>query len=194
MKKSTILAAVAASAALTVGLAACGNTSTPSASPVAPDKDCTELARPADPHNLIGREWPWPACSALDDVQPGVNQERAEAVVFDARQRVAAAKRNIAVLATVGNRENDPDALTEFHGRIENVRGRLADDLMASRLALQGTPPAGFSLDYSKTHDPSKTCADAWDVAKCIATHGADKGAFPYEMHTASPGMTGEGR
>ncbi|CPX22466.1 Uncharacterised protein [Mycobacteroides abscessus] len=192
--KHNRIAVAAASAALVVGLAACGHTSTPTAQPVPADSNCAEVARPNDPHGLIGNEWPWPACSALSDVTPGVDPQRAAAVVFDARQRVAAAKRNIAVLATVGNRENDPDALTEFHGRIENVRGRLADDLMASRLALQGTPPAGFSLDYSKTHDPSKTCADAWDVAKCIATHGADKGAFPYEMHTASPGMTGEGR
>ncbi|SLI41298.1 Uncharacterised protein [Mycobacteroides abscessus subsp. massiliense] len=188
MKKNLMLAAAST---LTVGLlAACGSTSAPSASPVPADKDCTELARPADPHNLIGREWPWPACSALDDVQPGVNQERAEAVVFDARQRVAAAKRNIAVLATVGNGENDPEALTEFHGRIENVRGRLADDLMASRLALQGTPPEGFSLDYSKTHDP-KSCADAWDFDKCTTTGGRDKGQPPpYLTHTASPGLT----
>lgn len=194
MANIRILAATAASMAA-VGLAACGSPSAPVAQPVPADKDCTERARPADPHNLIGREWPWPACSALDDVQPGVNQERAEAVVFDARQRVAAAKRNIAVLATVGNRENDPEALTEFHGRIENVRGRLADDLMASRLALQGTPPQGFELDYTKHHDPSKTCSDAWDVPRCTETHGADKGEPPpYLTHTASPAWTGTGR
>lgn len=192
MKNARILAATAA--ALTVGLlSACGHASTPVAQPIPPDTDCTEVARPADPNGLIGREWPWPACSALSDVTPAVDKDRAEEIVFDARQHVEAAKRNIAVLATVGNKETDPDALTEFHGRIENVRGRLADDLMNSRLALQGTPPEGFELDYSKTHDPSKTCADAWDVAKCIATHGADKGAFPYETHSASPGMT-EGR
>lgn len=192
-KKNLILAA--ASAALTVGLAACGHASTPEAQPIPADKNCAEVARPADPHGLIGNDWPWmSACGVMSDVQPGVDKERADSIVFDARQRVVAAKMAISVLSTMGNKETDPDALTEFHGRIENVRGRLADDLMASRLALQGTPPAGFSLDYSKTHDPSKTCADAWDVAKCIATHGADKGAFPYEMHTASPGMTGEGR
>ncbi|SKO98094.1 hypothetical protein [Mycobacteroides abscessus] len=191
MKNARILA-LASSAAVVGLMTACG-TSTPSASPVPADKNCTELARPADPHNLIGREWPWPACSALDDVTPGVDPQRAEAIVFDARQRVAAAKRNIAVRATVGNKETDPDALTEFHGRIENVRGRLADDLMASRLALQGTPPAGFSLDYRNSPNPL-SCADAWDFEKCIETGGRDKGVFPYETHTASPGMTGEGR
>lgn len=190
MKKNLMLAAAST---LAVGLSACGSASTPTASPIPADKDCAEITKPSDPRGLIGREWPWPACSALDDVQPGVNQERAEAVVFDARQRVAAAKRNIAVLATVGNRENDPEALTEFHGRIENVRGRLADDLMASRLALQGTPPEGFSLDYRSSPNPL-SCADAWDVAKCTATGGRDKGQPPpYLTHSASPGLT-EGR
>ncbi|SIG37508.1 Uncharacterised protein [Mycobacteroides abscessus subsp. abscessus] len=190
--KNRILAGLAASA-LTVGLSACGHASTPSASPVPPDKDCTELARPSDPHGLIGNEWPWPSCDALSDVTPGVDQARAEAIVFDARQHVAAAKRNIAVLATVGNKETDPEERAQFHGRIENVRGRLADDLMNSRLALQGTPPAGFALGYTKHHDPL-SCSDAWDFEKCIETGGRDKGAFPYETHTASPGMTGEGR
>lgn len=190
MKNSRILAA--ASTMMAVGLmTACGG-STPSASPIPPDKNCTELAKPSDPHGLIGNEWPWPACSALDDVQPGVNQERAEAVVFDARQRVAAAKRNIAVLATVGNKETDPEALTEFHGRIENVRGRLASELVDSTLALKGTPPEGFALDYRNSPNPL-SCADAWDFKACVATGGRDKGVFPYETHTASPGLT-EGR
>lgn len=191
MKKKKNLILAAASAAV-VGLTACG-TSTPSASPIPADSNCTELAKPADPHGLIGNEWPWPACSALSDVTPGVDQARAAEIVFDARQHVAAAKRNISVLATVGNKETDPEALTEFHGRIESVRGRLADDLMNSRLALQGTPPDGFSLDYSKTSNP-KSCADAWDFQRCIATGGRDKGTFPYETHTASPGLTGTGR
>lgn len=191
MKKNLMLAA--ASAAV-VGLTACGG-STPSASPVPPDKDCTELAKPNDPHNLIGREWPWPACNALSDVTPGVDPQRAEDIVFDARQRVAAAKRNISVLATVGNRETDPVAQAQFHGRIESVRGRLADDLMNSRLALQGTPPEGFSLDYSKHPNPL-SCADAWDFDNCIATGGKDKGSPPWylQTHSASPAWTGEGR
>ncbi|SHO82649.1 hypothetical protein [Mycobacteroides abscessus] len=191
MKKNLILAA---STLAVVGLTACGN-DTPVAQPIPADKDCTELAKPNDPHNLIGNEWPWAACDALSDVQPGVDQARAEAIVLDARQRVAAAKRNISTLATVGNRETDPVALTQFHDRIEDVRGRLADDLMASSLALKGTPPQGFRLAYSKTYDPSKTCSDAWDFDKCIATDGKDKGTFPYETHTASPGVTeGQGR
>lgn len=197
MKKNVILAAVAAST-LAVGLAACGHASEPSASPVPPDKDCTEVARPADPNDLIGREWPWmSACSALYDVQPGVDKERADSIVFDARQRVAETKYHISLLATMGNKESNPEAQAKFRSYIQDARGRLADDLMDSRLALQGTPPDGFSLGYTKHHDPSKTCADAWDVAKCIATHGADKGQPPPwypQTPSASPGLTGAGR
>lgn len=194
MKNARILA-VAASAALTVGLSACG-TSTPVAQPIPPDTDCTEVSKPDDPNNLIGNDWPWmSACGVMSDVQPGVDKERADDIVYDARQRVVAAKRNISILATVGNRETDPEALTQFHDRIENVRGRLADDLMASSLALKGTPPQGFSLDYSKHPNPL-SCADAWDFDECTTTGGRDKGQPPsYLTHTASPGVTeGQGR
>lgn len=164
MKNARILAATAA--ALTVGLVSACGTSTP-VQPVAADSNCTEVAKPSDPHGLIGNEWPWmPSCDVLSDVTPGVDPQRAEAIVFDARQRVVAAKRNISVLAMVGNKESDPEALTEFHGRIENVRGRLADDLVDSTLALKGTPPEGFSLDYVRGGT----------------------------IHSASPGLTGQGR
>lgn len=183
MKKNRILAALAASA-LSVGLSACGHDGTPTASPIGADKNCTELARPADPHGLIGNEWPWPACSALSDVTPGVGQRRAAEIVYDARQRVVAAKRNISVLATVGNKETDPEALTEFHSRIEDVRGQLADDLMASRAALEGHAPEGFSLAYTKHSDEGKTCADAMDFQACASER----------PHSASPGLTGGGR
>lgn len=183
MKKNRILAAMAASA-LTVGLSACGSSSAPAAQPIGADKDCTELAKPADPKGLIGREWPWPACSALSDVTPRVDQQRAAEIVYDARQRVAAAKRNIAILAAVGNKEADPETLTEFHDRIENVRGQLADDLMASRAALEGQAPEGFSLAYSKRAESRKTCSDAWDFQACVDAR----------PHSASPGLTGGGR
>lgn len=183
MKKNRILAALAASA-LSVGLSACGHDGTPTASPIGADKNCTELARPADPHGLIGNEWPWPACSALSDVTPGVGQRRAAEIVYDARQRVVAAKRNISVLATVGNKETDPEALTGFHDRIENVRGQLADDLMASHAALEGNPPQGFTLAYSKNADGDKSCSDALDFQACVDAR----------PHSASPGLTGEGR
>lgn len=193
MKKNLILATVAAST-LAVGLSACGSASTPTASPIPADKDCAEITKPSDPRGLIGREWPWPSCSALSDVTPGVDQARAEAIVFDARQRVAAAKRNISVLATVGNRETDPVAQAQFHDRIQDVRGRLAGELIDSTLALKGTPPEGFSLDYSKHPNPL-SCSDAWDFHRCLATHGADKGQPPpYLIHTASPAWTGAGR
>ncbi|WP_255783840.1 hypothetical protein [Mycobacteroides abscessus] len=179
--KNLILAAITAS--MTVGLAACG-TSEPTAQPIPPDKNCTELSKPADPHGLIGREWPWPACSALSDVQPGVGQQRAAEIVYDARARVVAAKRNISVLAAVGNKETDPESLTEFHSRIENVRGQLADDLMVSRAALEGNPPQGFSLAYTRHSDEGKTCADAMDFQACASER----------PHSASPGLTGGGR
>lgn len=194
MKNARILAAVAASAAV-VGLSACGNTSTGSASPVPPDKGCAEVTKPNDPNNLIGREWPWMSdCSALDDVTPGVDRARAEAVVFDARQRVVAAKMAISVLASQGNKLNDPQAQQPYRAKIEDIRGRLAGELVDSRLALQGTPPEGFSLDYRNSPNPL-SCADAWDFKACVATGGAEKGQPPsYLTHSASPGMTGEGR
>ncbi|MBN7375686.1 hypothetical protein I3U60_05245 [Mycobacteroides abscessus subsp. massiliense] len=183
-KNARILAAVAASA-VAVGLSACGShTSEPAAQPIGADKDCTELAKPADPKGLIGREWPWPACSALSDVTPRVDQGRAREIVFDARQRVVAAKRNIAILATVGNKEADPEALTELHDRIEDVRGQLADDLMASHAALEGHAPEGFSLAYSKNANGNKSCADALDFQACVDAR----------PHSASPGLTGGGR
>lgn len=147
MKKNLILAATAST--LAVGLAACGSHSTLTASPVPADKDCTEVTRPSDPNGLIGRDgWPFPACSALSDVQPGVDQARAAEIVYDARQRVVAAKREIVLLAAQGNQATDPQQATGFRDRIEDVRGRIADDLMRSSLALKGTPPQGFSLAY----------------------------------------------
>lgn len=188
--KNLILAT--ASAALVVGLAACGSTSTPSAVP--PDKDCAELSKPADPHNLIGPEWPWPACNTLSDVTPGVDKDRAEAIVFDARQHVVEAKHHIALLVGTGNKETNPEERAQFRDRIQDVRGRLASQLVDSTLALQGTPPEGFALGYTKHHNPL-SCSDAWDFDKCIATGGKDKGVFPYETHSASPGLTeGQGR
>lgn len=196
--KHNRIAVAAASAALVGLMTACGHTSTPVAQPIPPDTDCTEVARPADPNGLIGREWPWPACNALSDVTPGVDSQRAAEIVFDARQRVVAARMAISLLSTMGNKETSEDAHAKFRFYIENLRGNLADDLMHSRMALEGTPPAGFHLDYTKHHDPSKTCADAWDVRKCTATQGADKGQPPPwypQTPSASPGLTeGQGR
>lgn len=185
MKKNARILAATVASALTVGLSACGHDSTPTASPIGADKDCTELARPADPKGLIGREWPWPACDALSDVQPGVGQQRAAEIVYDARARVVAAKRNIAILAAVGNKETDPEALTALHDRIENVRGQLADDLMRSHAALEGHAPEGFTLAYAKHSDGNKSCADALDFQACVSDA---------RVHSASPGVTGGGR
>ncbi|OHU38977.1 hypothetical protein BKG80_10870 [Mycobacteroides chelonae] len=156
MKNLMLAAAVAAS---TVGLmTACGN-DTPAAQPIPTDKGCVEIAKPSDPHGLIPSDgWPFPACSALSDVTPGVDQARAVAVVYDARQRVVAAKRAISLLAAQGNQlagivTNSDATVADYRGRIEDVRGRIAQDLMNSRLALQGTPPKDFALGYVKGGD-----------------------------------------
>ncbi|WP_457125839.1 hypothetical protein [Mycobacteroides abscessus] len=163
--KHIIVAATVASMA--VGLVACGHDSTPAAQLIGADKNCVEVAKPADPHGIIPSDgWPFPACSALSDVQPGVDQARAAAVVYDARARVVAAKREIIFLAAKGNQATDPQQATGFRDRISDARGRIADDLMNSRLALQGTPPQGFSLAYVRGED----------------------------THTASPLWTGQGR
>lgn len=158
MKKNARILALITVSAATVGLAAC-STSEPAAQPVPPDKNCTELARPADPKGIIPSDgWPFPACSALSDVQPGVDQARAAEIVYDARQRVTAAKRAISLLATQGNQladiVTDSDAtVAGFRDRISDTRGRIADDLMNSRLALQGTPPKDFHLGYVRGED-----------------------------------------
>lgn len=158
MKKNIRILALITVSAATVGLAACG-TDTPVARPIGADKNCVEIARPADPHGLIPSDgWPFPACSALSDVTPGVDQQRAEAVVYDARQRVSAAKRSISLLAAQGNQlasiETNSDAtVTQYRDRISDTRGRIAQDLMNSTLALKGTPPEGFSLGYVRGED-----------------------------------------
>jgi len=181
MKKNVILAA--ASAAAVVGLMSACGTNTHTAQPISPDKDCTELAKPNDPNNLIGNEWPWPACDALSDVTPGVDQARAEAIVFDARQHVEAAKRSISLLATDGNKVADSEARDGYRAKIEDIRGRLADDLMRSHAALEGHAPEGFSLAYSTRPNPL-SCSDAMDFQACIES----------SKHSASPGVTGGGR
>lgn len=171
MKKKNLILAATAASALTVGLSACG-TSTPVAQTIPADSNCTEVSKPSDPHGFIGRDgWPWPACNALSDVTPGVDTAKAEAIVYDARQRVAAAKREISLLAAQGNQlagivTNSDATAADYRGRIEDVRGRVADDLMNSRLALQGTPPQGFALAYVKGE----------------------------AIHSASPIWTGQGR
>lgn len=172
MKNIRILAAITASTMAMVGLSACGSPSTPEAQPIPPDKNCVEVAKPTDPHGIIPSDgWPFPACSALSDVQPGVDQARAAAVVYDARQRVAAAKREISLLAAQGSQladiETNSDAtVADYRVRIEDVRGRIAADLVNSTLALKGTPPEGFSLGYVRGED----------------------------VHSASPIWTGQGR
>ncbi|WP_100485826.1 hypothetical protein [Mycobacteroides abscessus] len=154
MMNARILAATAASL-VAVGLAAC-STSAPAAQTIGADPNCVEIAKPSDPHGLIPSDgWPWPACDALSDVTPGVNTAKAESIVYDARQHVVAAKRAISLLAAQGNQLADivtdsTATVTQYRDRISDTRGRIADDLMASRLALQGTPPQGFALAYVK--------------------------------------------
>lgn len=171
MKKNARILALIAVSAATVGLAAC-STSEPAAQPVPPDKNCVEVAKPTDPHGIIPSDgWPWPACSALSDVTPGVDTAKAESIVYDARQRVIAAKRSISLLAAQGNQLADivtdsTATVAGFRDRISDTRGRLADDLMNSTLALKGTPPQDFHLGYVRGGD----------------------------VHSASPAWTGQGR
>lgn len=155
--KNLILAAVAAST-LTVGLSACG-TSTPAAQP-SPDvfpveRACADVSRPADPHGLIGDNWLADnACAVFNMNRPGadVDSAQAERIVYDARMRALAGKRDIALLARQGNAQiGAPGGLeTDFKGAISERRAALKQELDASSLALQGKAPEGFRIEYLK--------------------------------------------
>lgn len=159
MKKSTILAAVAASAALTVGLAACGSTSTPSAAPEAQpfprERQCQDIQRPADPHGLIGDHWfKDDACSILNMNNPGagVDPDQAARIVYDARMKMLLGKRDIYMAAVEGNKqsENPSGVTTDFSGLIAQRYSTIKDEVNDSRDALGGHAPEGFHIDFVK--------------------------------------------
>ncbi|PVB10693.1 hypothetical protein [Mycobacteroides abscessus] len=157
--KNRILA-VAASA-LTVGLAACGShTSAPEAQGPLPDvfpaeQGCADIPKPADPHGLIGDEWLNDnACAVFNMNRPGVgvDSEQGVRIVYDARMKALAGKRDIALLARQGNAQiSAPSGVkTDFKSVIAQRRASLKAELTASGLALQGRAPEGFRISYLK--------------------------------------------
>lgn len=158
MKKNRILAAVAASMAV-VGLAACGSHSTPAAQPgtqpFPAEKQCQDIPKPADPHGFIGDEWLNDnACAVFNMNRPGVgvDSEQGVRIVYDARMKALAGKRDIALLARQGNAQiGAPGGLeTDFKSAIAQRRAALKQELTASGLALQGHAPDGFRISYLK--------------------------------------------
>lgn len=153
-----IIAATAAGL-VAVGLAACGSHSTPEAQPL-PDvfpaeRACADIPKPADPHGFIGDEWLNDnACAVFNMNRPGadVDSAQAERIVYDARMRALAGKRDIALLARQGNAQiGAPGGLeTDFKGAISERRAALKQELDASSLALQGKAPEGFRIEYLK--------------------------------------------
>lgn len=159
--KNLILAAVAAS--MTVGLAACGShTSTPAAQSV-PDvfpieRGCADVSRPADPHGLIGDNWLTDNACAVFNMNhpgPGVDADQAERIVYDARMRALAGKRDLTLLARQGNAQiSAPSGVeTDFKSVIAQRRASLKAELDASSLALQGHAPQDYRIEYLKNSD-----------------------------------------
>ncbi|SIA10589.1 Uncharacterised protein [Mycobacteroides abscessus subsp. abscessus] len=156
--KNRILA-VAASMALAVGLSACGQASTPTASPEAQpfprEQQCQDISRPADPHNLIGDNWPKDdSCAIFNMNRPGagVSQEQAEKIVYDARMKMLLGKRDIAMLAIEGSKQLDhPSGVTtDFADIIAQRYSTIKDEVNDSRAALGGHAPEGFRIDFVK--------------------------------------------
>ncbi|SKG53722.1 Uncharacterised protein [Mycobacteroides abscessus subsp. massiliense] len=179
MKNIRILAAITASTVATVGLSACG-TSTPAAQP-SPDvfpveRACADVSRPADPHGLIGDNWLADnACAVFNMNRPGagVDGDQAAKIVYDARMKALAGKRDIAILARQGTEQADnPNGVTtDFKGAIAQRRASLKAEINASGLALQGKAPEGYSIEYVKNSDASNSHVDD-------------------RPHSASPGLT----
>ncbi|MBN7315092.1 hypothetical protein [Mycobacteroides abscessus] len=164
MKHNRMLAATAAST-LTVGLlAACGHTSTPSASPK-PDpfpreSQCQDIQRPADPHNVIGDNWVADdACNILNLNRPGagVSQEQAEKIVYDARMRMFFGKRDIYMLAVEANKqaENPSGVTTDFAGIIAARHASITKEVNDARDALAGHAPEGYRILVLRGDVPS---------------------------------------
>lgn len=161
--KIRILAAIAASV-VAVGLAACGRHSTPTAQPGTQpfprEKQCQDVSSPADPHGLIGDNWPMDdSCLIFNMNRPGadVDSEQAEKIVYDARMKALMGKRDISLLARQGSAQiSTPSGVeTDFKSAIAQRRESLRAELNASGLALQGKAPEGYSIEYLKDSAPS---------------------------------------
>lgn len=156
--KHIIIAATSA-ALVAVGLAACGSHSAPTAQPL-PDvfpveQGCQDIPRPADPHGLIGDNWLTDnACAVFNMNRPGegVDADQAEKIVYDARMKALAGKRDISLLARQGDAQiSNPTGLaTDFKDAIAQRRASLKDELTASGLALQGKAPEDYRISYLK--------------------------------------------
>ncbi|WP_235886895.1 MULTISPECIES: hypothetical protein [Mycobacteroides] len=174
---------IAASAVLVaaVGLmSACGSLSAPEAQPGAQpfprEQQCADVSRPADPHGLIGNNWPTDdSCAIFNMNRPGegVDADQAEHIVFDARMRALMGKRDIIFLVRQGTEQADnPNGVTtDFKGAIAQRRASLKAEINASGLALQGKAPEGYSIEYVKNSDASNSHVDD-------------------RPHSASPGLT----
>lgn len=162
MKHNRILAAVAASAAVVGLVSACGHTSEPAAQPdlFPREQQCTDVSRPADPHNVLGASWfRDDACDILnlDHAGPGVDPDQAARIVYDARMKMVMGKRDLYSLAVEANQQLDRDhgVKTDFAGIIAQWHKNIKDELNASRDALAGHAPEGFRIEYRKGDVPS---------------------------------------
>ncbi|WP_078344948.1 hypothetical protein [Mycobacteroides chelonae] len=162
MKKNMV--AASAALALTVGLSACGShTSAPEAQGPLPDvfpveQGCTDIPKPSDPHGLIGNNWLSDnACAIFNLNHPGegVDAEQAARIVYDARMKALAGKRDISLLARQGSAQiSTPSGVeTDFKSAISERRAALKAELTDSGLALQGQAPQGFRIEYLKNSD-----------------------------------------
>lgn len=160
MKHNRVLA-VAASMALAVGLSACGQASTPTASPdpFPREQQCQDIQRPSDPHGLIGSHWfNDDACNILNSNRPGagVDADQARAIVYDARMKLMMGKRDIyALVVFLANDQLDHGVTTDFSGLIAARHATITEELDASRAALAGHAPEGYHLDFMKNDAPS---------------------------------------
>ncbi|SHZ38615.1 Uncharacterised protein [Mycobacteroides abscessus subsp. abscessus] len=159
MKNARILALTVMSAA-TVGLSACGShTSEPAAQPgtqpFPAERACTDIPKPSDPHGLLGNNWLTDnPCAIFNMNRPGegVDADQAEKIVYDARMRALAGKRDIALLARQGDAQiSNPTGLaTDFKDAIAQRRAALKQELTNSGLALQGRAPQDYRIAYLK--------------------------------------------
>lgn len=159
MKKNMV--AASAALALTVGLSACGShTSAPEAQGPLPDvfpveQGCTDIPKPSDPHGLIGDNWLKDnPCAIFNMNRPGagVDSEQGVRIVYDARMKALAGKRDLALLARQGNAQiSAPSGVeTDFKSVIAQRLASLKAELTNSGLALQGQAPQGYSISYLK--------------------------------------------